>query len=549
MHFSTNLATVIIHIFIFASYINAIIGGHMADMYNAKFDVIMFGSSVYCIGTCILSVFAIPIEIPYLPQWISVAVGLGLISIGTGCIKSCVAIFVGDQVNNDYVFETTNTITSSSLYSMFYIIINIGALVGALSIPYIRIYLSYAFAFGIPAVLIWISIIIFFLGKNFYRRVSVSGSNAIQILIYVFFAAWKYRKVYMSNMKVLSKFKNLSNDTSYDKNGQVYVIEEYDDDNNDGNNNDDDEFDTNNFIDDNSNNNKKFSKTPAKEMETTLTQVRTRDANTDIEWTFLDYATKVYSRDVVNCVKRLLNVLKIFIPFPIFWSLYDQMSSRWIFQSMAMNRKIIPQWDIEIYPEQVTITNQILVIILVPIFDRIIYPRLKFKPLTKMSIGMVFMCCGFILSASVEWGLSFYSLSILFQFPQYLCLAIGEVLITITGLDFVYTQTPKEFKTFTMAIWLSTVAMGNLIVAIIAKSNLFGSQSIEFLFYAGIMGIALIIFLFITRNYIYNEPVYSSHNANHDDDNVSKNKLFCCRSNKVNDIDVNGIYIDSKTAI
>lgn len=63
------------------------------------------------------------------------------------------------------------------------------------------------------------------------------------------------------------------------------------------------------------------------------------------------------------------------------------------------------------------------------------------------------------------------SLSMLWQIPQYLTLTSGEVLFSITGLEFAYSQAPISMKSCIMAGWLLTVSIGNAIVVIFAEAR------------------------------------------------------------------------------
>ena len=51
------------------------------------------------------------------------------------------------------------------------------------------------------------------------------------------------------------------------------------------------------------------------------------------------------------------------------------------------------------------------------------------------------------------------------QFLAYIILTLGETMVSITGLEFSYTQAPNKMKSAVMALWLFTVSMGNLFTA------------------------------------------------------------------------------------
>lgn len=60
-------------------------------------------------------------------------------------------------------------------------------------------------------------------------------------------------------------------------------------------------------------------------------------------------------------------------------------------------------------------------------------------------------------------------------------------------------------KSIVMAGWLLTTAIGNIIVAVIAESQIFSERWIEFFFFAGLMGVFIVIFMGFTFNYRYVE--------------------------------------------
>lgn len=95
------------------------------------------------------------------------------------------------------------------------------------------------------------------------------------------------------------------------------------------------------------------------------------------------------------------------------------------------------------------------------------------------------------------------SVSMLWQLPQIVVMTAGEIMFSVTGLEFSFTQAPPSMKAVLQACWLLTVAIGNLIVVFIAKVKFVGSQSAEFALFATIMLINLIIFIFLSKNYIY----------------------------------------------
>ncbi|KAK1121557.1 hypothetical protein K0M31_010355 [Melipona bicolor] len=95
------------------------------------------------------------------------------------------------------------------------------------------------------------------------------------------------------------------------------------------------------------------------------------------------------------------------------------------------------------------------------------------------------------------------SMHILWLIPQYVIITMGEVMFSVTGLEFAFTQAPVSMKSLLQACWLLTVAIGNLIVVIVAEISIFDRQVFEFILFAGLMFIDIIIFSIMAKFYKY----------------------------------------------
>ncbi|XP_076304131.1 solute carrier family 15 member 1-like isoform X2 [Tachypleus tridentatus] len=94
-------------------------------------------------------------------------------------------------------------------------------------------------------------------------------------------------------------------------------------------------------------------------------------------------------------------------------------------------------------------------------------------------------------------------ISMFLQIPQYMVITAGEIMFSVTGLEFSYSQAPSSMKSVLQAAWLLTVAFGNLIVVIVAKLQLFHRQSHEFLMFASLMVAVMLLFAVMAYFYKY----------------------------------------------
>merc|ERR1719427_1559986 len=93
------------------------------------------------------------------------------------------------------------------------------------------------------------------------------------------------------------------------------------------------------------------------------------------------------------------------------------------------------------------------------------------------------------------------SISVLWILPQFVIITIGEVFLSITGLEFSYSQAPPSMKSVLASVWLLTVSFGNVIVLIVAEAKFVEKQANEFFLFAGLVLVAGIIFAWLAYRY------------------------------------------------
>src|SRR4051794_9333727 len=144
----------VFHTFVIGVYFFPLLGGWIADRFFGKYNTIFWLSLVYCAGQACLALFVF--------NRVGFYVGLGLIALGSGGIKPCVAAFVGDQ------FDQTNKHRAKVVFDAFYWIINFGSLFASFLMPLFLRYFGPAFAFGIPGALMFISVVVSWAGRKQY---------------------------------------------------------------------------------------------------------------------------------------------------------------------------------------------------------------------------------------------------------------------------------------------------------------------------------------------------------------------------------------------
>jgi POT family proton-dependent oligopeptide transporter len=224
---------------------------------------------------------------------------------------------------------------------------------------------------------------------------------------------------------------------------------------------------------------------------------------------------KKYKEDVFSPQgkKAILNLSIMYLFIAVFWSLFDQTGSSWVLQSENMDRWVnLGFVRFELLASQIQAINPFLIIIFIPLFTYLVYPFInkfwKLTALRKISIGMFITAFSFAIIALAQVQIDGGATpSILYQFFAYVILTAAEVMVSITGLEFSYTQAPNSMKSFIMGLWLLSVSVGNLFTGLVNSfisvpaiaEALVGAN--YFCFFAGFMMVTSICFILYARNY------------------------------------------------
>uniref|UniRef100_H2UFI4 Solute carrier family 15 member 2 n=1 Tax=Takifugu rubripes TaxID=31033 RepID=H2UFI4_TAKRU len=183
-----DLSTAVYHAFSSLCYFTPILGAVIADSWLGKFKTIVYLSIIYVIGHVVKSVGAIP-TVGNTDVHIALSmIGLILIAFGTGGIKPCVSAFGGDQ------FDEENVKERQKFFSIFYMSINAGSLLSTLITPILRGDVQcfggdcYALAFGVPAALMVVALVVFISGSGLYKRNPPEGNVLLEVCRCIGFA-------------------------------------------------------------------------------------------------------------------------------------------------------------------------------------------------------------------------------------------------------------------------------------------------------------------------------------------------------------------------
>jgi POT family proton-dependent oligopeptide transporter len=97
--------------------------------------------------------------------------------------------------------------------------------------------------------------------------------------------------------------------------------------------------------------------------------------------------------------------------------------------------------------------------------------------------------------------------NILWQIFAFVILTISEVMVSVTHLEFSYTQAPKKMKSIVMCTYLGAVSLGNFFTAQVNHyiQNPDGTLKLSgagyFYFFVKVMLVTAIVFAIVSRFY------------------------------------------------
>lgn len=208
-------------------------------------------------------------------------------------------------------------------------------------------------------------------------------------------------------------------------------------------------------------------------------------------------------------LKALANLL-ILVPFvAMFWALWQQNFSSWMQQSEHMDRHL---FGINWKPTQIQTVNPIFILIALPLFSYWLYPAINkvfsLTPLRKIGMGLFVTASAFAIVAWIQVRIDAgQTPHILWQIVAFAALTAGEVMVSVTHLEFAYSQAPKKLKSLVMCTYLGAVFLGNVFTAWVNFfiQNRDGSVKLQgasyFFFFTAVMLVTSMLFVFFARFY------------------------------------------------
>jgi POT family proton-dependent oligopeptide transporter len=182
----------------------------------------------------------------------------------------------------------------------------------------------------------------------------------------------------------------------------------------------------------------------------------------------MGFFREMFSGDGLRAIFNLVPLYLFLIPF---WSLFDQTHSSWVHQAKRM---YLAGFDPEKFPAQLQTVNAVMVLAFIPLFTYGVYPLLgrwfTVTPIRKIGIGLFVAALAFMVSSLIQQNIDAGGAPhFLWQILAYAVITSAEIMVSITALEFSYTQAPRKMKSLIMGVFLLSMTFGNLFTAQVNK--------------------------------------------------------------------------------
>jgi dipeptide/tripeptide permease len=222
----------------------------------------------------------------------------------------------------------------------------------------------------------------------------------------------------------------------------------------------------------------------------------------------------------VDELRRALKACIVFCWYPIYWLCYSQMTTNLVSQAGTM-------WTGNVPNDIMQNIDPLVLIITIPIMDRLIYPGLRrvgipMGPIFRIFLGFVFAAIAMAYTAGVQ-SMIYANLpnmiSAGIQIPSYILIALSEIFASITGLEYAYKKAPESMKSLVMALFLFTNCLGSVLQFALVSVTVDPKLTWMYTGIAAAMGMCAPIFYFV------------HHNGDKIDIQIRKFKPFLCIDN------------------
>ncbi|KAL6634964.1 hypothetical protein ACP70R_027635 [Stipagrostis hirtigluma subsp. patula] len=422
------------------SYLTPIFGAIIADTFLGNYNTILVSLVVYLLGMILvtLSAFLPTAAVLGGASMFSVQtvafLGLYLVAIGSGGIRSSLLPFGAEQFDDDDDDDATDTKGKTSFFSWFYLCVSFGPIVSGIFIVWIQDNISWGLGFGIATACIALAFAAFVLATPMYKHRMPTGTPLKRLCQVVAAACSKIGHKLPADIGMLYEVTD-----EVDSHPRIAHTSEF-----------------------------AFLDKAAIISESDLGQIL---AEAGSSW-------KLCTVTQVEELKILLRLLPIWASSIIVSSAYSQMNSTFIQQGSAMDTSIL---SVPVPAASMASFEVMCVMIWVLIYSKVIVPALRGfssgggrepSQLQRMGAGGLLMALAMAVAALAEMkrldsAARGEVISIAWQIPQYFVLGGAEVFCYIPQLEFFFDEAPDSMKSTCTSLALLTIALGSYMSSLI----------------------------------------------------------------------------------
>ncbi|CAG8597533.1 938_t:CDS:2 [Ambispora gerdemannii] len=403
-----KVATALTLFFSFITYSTLIVGAVIADVYWGKYKTIIVFGIIYALGPFILTITSIPQLLDTSAPFVGLIVAILLMGLGRGGVKSNYTVAAAEQYpHKEPYIKTLETgervivdpeITIQSIFNWLYVLTSLGMLSPFITTPVEKFH-SFWLAYLICFVVFLLSNLVFYFKNKEFNKIPPNGS--------IFVDAFKI-------FSITLRSQSRSLDSAKPSNMNTAQLSEY-----------------------------------------------------HVKW----------DDNFVDDLKKGLQACSLFLFYPTYWAAWSQSRTNMISQGATMRSENMPN---DLMTNIVPLAAGIVSIIV----DKLFYPTLRkhgvsLLPTSKIFIGFVFMALAMVYCAVLQ--LFIYrtgpcyehtlciidgkmvpnDISIWWQTPGYFMIAVSEVFVYITALEYAYHKAPKSMESIVTALFFTTDGVGS----------------------------------------------------------------------------------------
>lgn len=372
--------------------------------------------------------------------------GFGFLVVGAGGIRPCNLAFGADQFNPN---TESGKRAINSFFNWYYFTLVFAVMISITVIVYIQSNISWTWGLAIPMFLMFLSCVFFFAGTKIYVKVKASGSpltSAVRVIV----AAFKKRHLKHPEQPWLSLFNHIPPNST---NSNLSYTAQF------------------RFLD----------KAAIIEADDKINP----DGSAANPW-------RLCSMQQVEEVKCLIRVISIWASFVLFYVSITQLHNYVVFQVLQADRHL-GNSGFKIPAASYSVFTMITVTIWIPIYDRILVPRLRkytgidsgITILQRIGVGLVLAIVTMILSGLIEdkrrslaltkpigkepKGGAISSLSGFWFVPQLAMMGLSEGFAVIGYIEFYYKQFPENMRSIGGSFLFLGMAMSSYLSGVLVS--------------------------------------------------------------------------------